>query len=126
MSKGILKLENPILINNEEVAELTYDPQKITAEQFSVACAKSAALNKTQSFTFKMMQNDYSLHLYLGMMAVIAENPKIDISDLERIHGFDVLSLTQIGTFFTLRRRVEISTEIKSEKPSETTADTTM
>lgn len=125
MSKGMLKLENPILINNVEVDELSYDPQKITAEQFSVACAKSAALNKTQSFTFKMKENDYSLHLYLGMMAVIAENHKIDISDLERIHGFDVLSLTQIGTFFTLRRRVEISTEINSEEPSEITADTT-
>ena len=125
MSKGTLKLENPILINGNEVAELTYDPQKITAEHFSIACARSAALNKTQSFTFKMKENDYSLHLYLGMMAVIAENPSIDVTDLERIHGFDVLSLTQIGTFFTLRRRVETSAESNSEKPSEITADTT-
>lgn len=126
MSKGILKLENPIVINGEEVKELSYDPQKITAEQFSIACAKSAALNKTQTLTFKMKENDYSLHLYLGMMAIIAENPKVDVTDLERIHGFDVLSLTNIGTFFTLRKRVEISTENPSEEESGITADTSM
>lgn len=126
MSKKTLVLDNPIKINGEDVSELTYDPMEITAEQFSLACAKSAALEKTKAFTLKIRENDYALHLYLGMMAVIAINPDIDISDLERIKGFDVLALTDIGTFFILRKPEAPSGGNNSEKPSESTADTSM
>ena len=126
MSKNTLVLENPIKINNEIVKELTYDPQEITAEQFSIACAKSSAMEKTKTVTLKVKENDYSLHMYLGMMAVIAVNPHISVEDLERIKGFDILSLTNIGTFFTLRRQAEISEENNSEEPSETTPSTSM
>lgn len=124
MSKHTLVLDNPILINNETVKALTYDPQEITAEHFSIACAKSAALEKTKTLTLKVKENDYSLHLYLGMMAVIAVNPTIDVSDLERIKGFDVLSLTNIGHFFTLRKQAAPSEESSSDEQSENTAST--
>lgn len=124
MSKNTLVLVNPILINGKEVKELTYDPQEITAELFNIACAKSAALDKTKSFTFKFKENDYSLHLYLGMMAIIAVNPGIDVTDLERIKGFDVLNLTNIGSFFTLRREAAVSEENSSDEQSENTANT--
>ena len=124
MSKHTLVLDNPILINNEKVKELTYDPQEITAEHFSIACAKSAALEKTKTLTLKVKENDYSLHLYLGMMAVIAVNPTIDVSELERIKGFDVLSLTNIGHFFTLRKQAAPSEESSSDEQSENTAST--
>ena len=124
MSKHTLILENPILINNEMVKELTYDPQEITAEHFSIACAKSAAMEKTKTVTMKVKEIDYSLHLYLGMMAVIAVNPGIDVSDLERIKGFDVLSLTNIGHFFTLRKLAVPSEENSSDEQSENTPST--
>lgn len=126
MSKNTLILDNPILINNELVKELTYDPQEITADQFSLACAKSAAIDKTKTFSLKMKENDYALHLYLGMMAIIAVNPHIDVSDLERVKGFDVLSLTNIGTFFTLRRQAEPSKENNSDEQSGNIANTSM
>ena len=116
MSKQTLILENPIKINGEEVKELTYDPQEITAEMYSIACARSAAIEKTRTFTLKFKENDHALHLYLGMMAIIAVNPNIDVSDLERIKGFDVLSLSNIGAFFTLRRQAAVSPESNSEK----------
>lgn len=122
MSKNTLILDNPILINGQETKELTYDPQEITAEDFSVACAKSSALEKSRSVTFKLKENDYSLHLYLGMMAVIAVNRNIDITDLERIKGFDVLTLTNIGAFFTLRKEAAVSEENSSDEQSENTA----
>ena len=126
--KNTLVLVNPITIAingiQTEVKELTYDPQEITADQFSVACAKSSALDKTKSFSFKFKENDYALHLYLGMMAIIAVNPHIDITDLERIKGFDVLSLTNIGAFFTLRRQADVSEDDSSEEQSENTANT--
>ena len=126
MSKNTLVLDNPILINGQTVKELTYDPQEITAEQFSVACAKSAALDKTRSVTLKLKENDHALHLYLGMMAVIAVNPNIDVTDLERIKGFDVLSLTNIGTFFTLRKEAAVSAASSSGEQSENTANTSI
>ena len=124
MSKNTLVLDNPITINGKEVKELTYDPQEITAEHFSIACAKSAALEKTKTLTLKVKENDYALHLYLGMMSIIAINPDIDVSDLERIKGFDVLSLTNIGHFFTLRKQAVPSEESSSDEQSEDTAST--
>lgn len=118
-----LVLDNPILINNVEVSELTYDATQITAEQFSVACAKSAALDKARAVTFKAKENDYALHLYLGMMAVIAVNPQYTVEDLERVKGFDVLDLTNIGTFFIMRRSAVPSEQSNSDEQSEDTAD---
>lgn len=119
MSVNTLVLDNPILINNQEISELTYDATQITAEQFSIACAKSAALDKTRSITFKAKENDYALHLYLGMMAVIAVNPAYTVEDLERVKGFDVLDLTNIGTFFTMRRSAVPSEPSSSDEQSE-------
>lgn len=124
MSKNTLILDHPIQINGQEVKELTYDPQEITADLFTAACAKSAALDKTRTITLKLKENDHALHLYLGMMAIIAVNPNIDITDLERIKGFDVLSLTNIGAFFTLRKEAAVSEENSSAELSENTANT--
>lgn len=122
--KNTLTLDNPIKINGKEVTELTYDPNEITAAMFSVACARSSATNKTKSVTVQVKETDYSLHLYLGMMAVIAVNPEISIEDLERVHGFDVLDLTNIGSFFILRRSAVPSAESSSEEQSGNTPDT--
>lgn len=124
MSKNTLVLDNPIKVNGQEVKEFTYDAQEITAEQFSIACAKSSALDKTRSVSLKLKENDHALHLYLGMMAIIAVNPGVDVTDLERIKGFDVLSLTNIGAFFTLRREAAVSEENSSDERSENTANT--
>lgn len=124
MSKNTLVLDNPILINGKEVKELTYDPMEITAEHFNIACAKAAALDKTKSFTFKFKENDHALHMYLGLMSVIAVNPGIDLSDLERLKGFDVINLTTIGMLFTCRRLAEPSEESGSDNSSEITANT--
>lgn len=122
MSKNTLVLDNPIKINGKEVKELTYDPQEITAEDFIIACSRSSALDKARSVSLKLKENDHALHLYLGMMAIIAVNRDIDVSDLERIRGFDVLSLTNIGAFFTLRREAAVSEESSLDEPSENIA----
>ena len=123
--KNILVLDTPIKINNVEVKELSYDPSEITAEQFSIACAKSAAVDKSRAVTVKAKENDYALHLYLGMMAVIAVNPHISVEDLERIKGFDILDLTNIGTLFIFRKSAVPSEGNNSDEQSEPTADTT-
>lgn len=123
MSKKSFTLDMPIEVNGKLVTELFYDPMEITAAQFSEACARSAALDKSKSVTFKTRQNDYALHLYLGMMAVVSVMPEVDISDLERIKGYDVLELTDIGMLFIYRRWGDPSEENNSEKPSDSTAN---
>lgn len=114
--KKTLTLDSAIKINGKDITELTYDAQEITAGQFSEACARSASLDKTKSFSFKMRENDYALHLYLGMMAIIAVNPDIDISDLERVKGFDTLKIADIGMLFILRRSGETSEANSSDE----------
>lgn len=121
---GIIKLENPITINGKQYTEFEYNPLKITAAQFAEAASKASALTKTRTFSVTMRQTDNNLHLYLGMMAIIAVNPEVDIADLERITGNDVLELADIGMVFTLRRWEEPSKQNSSEEHSETTADT--
>ena len=111
-----ITLQEPITINGKQVKELSYDALQITAAQFSEACARSSAIDKNKTFSFKMRENDYALHLYLGMMAIVAVNPEIDIADLERVQGFDVLAIADIGMLFTLRRSVAPSEESNSEE----------
>lgn len=125
MSKETLALKTPITINGKQVDELAYNTAEITAAQFSEACAKSSDIKTKTMTTVKLRENDYSLHLYLGMMAIIAVNPDIDISDLERIKGFDVLSVADIGMLFTLRTSAGTSEESNSDEPSASTADIT-
>lgn len=124
MSKKSFKLDEPIKVNGNLVTELFYDPMEITAAMFSEACARSAALDKNKAITFKVRQSDYALHLYLGMMAVTAVMPEVDISDLERIKGYDVLELTDIGLLFICRKWGEPSEENSSGEPSEATPNT--
>lgn len=124
MSKNTLVLDNPILINGETVKELTYDAQEITGALFSTACAKAAASEK--SVGMKVKETDYNLHFYLGMAAVIAVNPRIAFEDLERVKGFDILDLSNIGTFFIIRKSAEPSEENNSEEQPETIPATSM
>lgn len=119
--KNTLVLENPIMIDGKQVRELTYDALAISADLFLAACSKSAAIDKTKTINIKLRENDYALHMYLGMAAVVAANPQIAMDDLERCSGYDLLSLADIGMLFTLRRLEGISGENNSDEPSETT-----
>lgn len=124
--KQTLTLTKPILINGKQINELSYDPEEITALQFTEACAKATAKiqNSNGIQTIKFRENDYSLHLYLGFYSVIAINPEIDITDLERIKGFDIPKFADIGMLFTLGTSGATSEESSSDVQSENTADT--
>lgn len=120
-----LKLDTPLLVNGKKYEELEYDTSEITAMQFSEACMKASEMSKnTTSISFKLKENDYALHLYLGFMAVIAVNPEIDLKDLERIKGLDTLKFTDIGMLFIYRKSGGTSQESDSENSCETTPDT--
>ena len=111
-----IKLKNPIQINGETVNELTYDVNKITPAAFAEAeYKKSQASGSRGAPSAGAIELDYSMHLYLGFAAVIAENPKYDYNDLQRITGPDVMSLMKVGRNFLLASAADESEAETSE-----------
>lgn len=120
MNKIILR--QPIMINGQEVKELTYDTSEITAGMFCEAEAyKFAASGNKPILTTQ--EFDSGLHLYLGMMAIIAVNPHIDVKDLERIKGFDMVRIAQVGRNFILMGAGAASDQNSSEGAFEITPE---
>lgn len=120
-----LVLDNPIKINNETVKELTYDANEITALHFAEADAHRMLATSSRISGGKVGVNasaelDYTMHLYLGIMAVIAVNPGYDVADLERVKGDDTRQLMGIGRNFMLGKSEETSPESNSEEQSAT------
>lgn len=120
--KNTLVLKNPIMIDNEEVKELTYDTEKITPALFSEAEArkKMAAGSKNVAIT-PAAELDFSFHVYLFFAAVVAENPQYAFEDAERIHGFDLVEAMKVGRDFILPP--DASKGGKSGEGSETTPE---
>lgn len=114
-----LKLRKPLLVNGKELTELTYDTGAITAQQF---CDAERFCQAAQNFTASMatVEFDHSYHLYIGFMAIIAVNSSIDVKDLERIKGFDVVQIMKIGQNFILAGMGESSDQKSLGDTSET------
>lgn len=119
----LLKLKTPIEINGKKVKELSYDPQKITVEMFADAEARKLRATTRKGGCTVAFELDYSFHLYLGFMAIIAVNQEIDVTDLERITGADIYAISRIGRTFILGTAGEASEDETSDEPSETTPE---
>lgn len=120
---GKLELKNAIEINGKKVKALTYDTDAITAAQFAEADARKMKASGSKGGNLSgAVELDYSFHLYLGFAAIIAVNPEIDISDLERIKGYDVMEVMKVGRNFILKQG-EDSPADDSAEPSETTPE---
>ena len=117
---GTFKLHNPIDINGKSHEALAYDTNEITALLFTEAEAKrkSAAGLKNVTIT-PAVEFDFGLHLYRGFAAIIAKNPECDFTDMERIHGTDLIDIMAVGRNFLLKS--EDATPSNSDEPSETT-----
>lgn len=119
--KGTFKLTNPITVNGKELAELLYNTEEITGMLFCEADAKRRIAAGTKNVSIApAAEFDYGLHLYLGFAACIAANPSLDFSDLERVHGVDVVEIMAVGRNFILKS--EDSAQKTSDEPSEITA----
>ncbi len=122
---GIIKLRNPITIaidgKEVRVAELKYNTDEITGSLFCEADTKRrlAAGAKNVSIA-PAAEFDYGLHLYLGYAACIAADHRIDFSDMERIHGSDLVDVMAVGRNFIMKS--ESSAQSTSDEPTETTA----
>lgn len=121
--KGIIKLENPITVNGKEVAELEYNTGDITGMLFCDADTKRRLASGKNVAIAPAAEFDYGLHLYLGYAACIAADSKLDFSDLERIHGSDVVEVMAVGRNFIMKS--EDSAQSNSGELSEPTAEPT-
>ena len=113
--KGKIELKKAIMIDGNEVNTLTYDTDKITVESYLRAL--SHATQKSRGITGMNIKFDAGAHLVLGMYAVLAENPQYDITDIERVSGYDIIQLVDIGMAFIIGR--EEQTTEPSEKQSD-------
>lgn len=121
----IIKLRNPILINDKKVVELTHDANEITPAGFAEAEYRKTRANGSKGApSSAAVELDYSLHLYLGFAAILAVNPEYDFNDLERIKGVDVMEVMKVGRNFIIDS-ADVSQEDKSESASETTQEST-
>jgi len=122
--KKTLALRNPIKVNGLTVSEVTYDTNEITAQMFAEAdAAKMRASGATSGNLSGAVELDYGLHLYLGFAAIRCINPEYDLTDLERIHGYDVMEIMRIGRNFITSRSEEASSPDSSGEQSETTPE---
>jgi len=123
--KDTLKLRNPIKINGEEVAAVTYDSNEIDGILFATAESKrKAAAGMKNTSIAPAAEFDFGLHLYLGFAAIVAVNPSYDFSDVERIKGRDVVDVMSIGRNFMLASDRE-QQQSGSGAPTVTTPEST-
>ena len=123
--RNTLTLKNPIMINGQEVSEMTYDINEIDGVLFATAENKKKAAAGMKNMTITAAAEfDFSLHPYLGFAAIIAVNPSYDFADLERIKGRDVVEVMAIGRNFMLKSD-ETSQESDPGEPTETTPEST-
>jgi hypothetical protein len=122
--KQEITLKKPILVNGKEQKVLTYDTEEISVALFSEADGRKlkATGGAAKQAISGVGELDYSFHLYLGIAAVIAVNPEIDWSDLERIKGFDAVQIMRVGRNF-FSESEEGSEESVSDPLSEITPE---
>ena len=116
--KNTIKLDNPVQINGKSYDELTYDISEITAQAFAEADARKLSASGSKNGNAAG-----AAELDLGFAAIIAINPEIDISDLERVRGYDVMKIMRIGRDFISGKSEEPYTPDSSDAQSETTPE---
>lgn len=120
-----LKLKNPIMIDGEQITEVTYDSNEIDGVLFATAESKRKAAAGMKNTTITpAAEFDFGLHLYLGFAAIVAVNPSYDFSDVERIKGRDVVEVMSIGRNFMLASDQE-QQENDSDEHTGTTPEST-
>jgi hypothetical protein len=121
--KDSMTLVNPIIINGKSIKKLSHDANEITSAAFAEADARKMKASGSRGGNLSgAVELDYGLHLYLGFAAIIAVNPEIDFSDLERIKGPDVIVIMKIGRNFIISS-AGTSEDDSSDEQSETTQE---
>ncbi len=108
-----LKLSKPIMINGEEVKELTYDFEEMTAQDKLKAGQKYKKAGKV--IQVEELDSDY--HLYLFVEAVLKANPGMDSTDVLRISAKDSAKAeAKTRDFFFIDSEESYQTDISREQ----------
>ena len=110
-----IKLKTPLMVNGKQLTELPYDVDAIDATMY--VRAESYSRKKDAEHVIGIEEFDYGFHLYLGFAAIMAADPSIDIADLERIKGRDLMEVARVGRFFTSNASEDSPDEAPSESP---------
>lgn len=100
--------------------EIRFVQDVIDADNVSKPEGCKVFMRMVSKTLFTTYEFDHSLHLYIGMMAIIAKNPHIDIKDLERVKGYDMIKIATVGRNFILTGAGENSDQNSSGDTSET------
>lgn len=126
MSVEKITLSKPLLVNGEYLNELKYDIEELTINHIAKAEGlKSKIGGKDIVGTITIAQADYALHICIGMQAVMAVNPEISEEDLQRLKGYDITKLANIGARFFIapaEQEQATSNEQQEDTQSITTA----
>ena len=124
MSKEVIKLAKPLLVNGKSIKELSYTLD-LDVDDILVANENRAKAHNNMDTAMKVVEFDTELHLYVGMQAIIKLNPEIDVRDLKRLSGTDVMPLFRIGRTFFTRNASEVISESSKEQSATIQEDTT-
>lgn len=83
--KEVLTLTKPVFINDEEVKELTYNFEDMTARD-KINVGRRI---KQDGIAVSVEELDADYHMYLFAGAVVKANPTYDISDVLRLSAKD-------------------------------------
>ena len=126
MSVEKIKLSKPLLVNGEYLQELTYDIEELSINHIAKAEGLKAKIGgKDIVGTITIAQADYALHICIGMQAIIAVNPDISEEDLQRLKGFDITKIANVGARFFIapaEQKQVTSNELQEATPNTTTA----
>ncbi|WP_141722835.1 phage tail assembly protein [Cellulosilyticum sp. I15G10I2] len=86
MENQALKLSKPIMVNGEEVKELKYDFENMTARD-KINVGKRI---KQDGVPVSVEELDTDYHMYLFAGAVVKANEDMDISDVMRLSAKDI------------------------------------
>lgn len=98
----ILTLSKPLKVNGHDIAELKADFDAITTQDFMQASAEASAAATRAGGVMLGVEFDAGLHVALTCRAIIRAMPEIDLLDLRRITGRDILQLQRAGRNFCL------------------------
>ena len=124
MSKEVLKLAKPLLVNGKSIKELSYTLD-LDVDDILTANENRAKAHNNMDTAMKVVEFDTELHLYVGMQSIIKLNPEIDVRDLKRLSGIDVMPLFRIGRTFFTRTNSEENLEASKEQSATIQEDTT-
>lgn len=97
-----IKLARPLKINGSDVQILQCDFDKLTTQDFMAASAESAAQAAAAGGVSLGAEFDPGFHVALCIRAIARTMPAVDILDIKRITGADILQLQRAGRTFCL------------------------